>query len=80
MMILRAESSGIDSPPSVLTDTFRPAPDREKGPRNKTRTPPGESCLHCSGFVSLSDMASLESGDRNTDGAVALHQLRRLFG
>jgi hypothetical protein len=60
-MILHADSPGIDSPPSVLTDAFRLAPDREKGSRNKAWTPPGESCLRCSGLLVLSYMTSLES-------------------
>jgi len=60
-MILHADSPDLDSPPSVLTDTFRPAPDREEGLRDKAWTPPGESCLRCSGLVVLSYLASLES-------------------
>ena len=60
-MILHADSPGLGSPPSVLTDAFRPAPDREEGLRNKAWAPPGESCLRCSGLLVLSYMASLES-------------------
>ena len=60
-MIRHADSPGIDSSPSVLIDEFRPAPDRGRGPRNKTGTPPGESCLRCGGLLVPSYMASLES-------------------
>jgi hypothetical protein len=60
-MILYVDSPGIDSLPSVPTDALRPAPDREEGPRNKAWTPPGESCLRCSGLLVPSYMAALES-------------------
>ena len=36
-------------------------PDREEGLRNKAWTPPGESCLRCSGLLVPSYLASLES-------------------
>ena len=60
-MIRHADSAGIDSSPSVLTDAFRPAPDRGRGPRNKAGTPPGESCLRCGGLLVPSYLAALES-------------------
>lgn len=60
-MIWYAGSPGIDSSPSGLTDAFRLAPDRGRGPRNKAGTPPGESCLRCGGLLVPSYLASLES-------------------
>jgi hypothetical protein len=60
IMILHADSPGLDSPPSILTDAFRPAPDRKEGLRNKAWTPPGVSCLRCGGLLAPSYTASLE--------------------
>ena len=60
-MTLRADSPVIDSPLSFPIDAFPLAPDRQKGQRNKARTPPGESCLRCNGLLVPSYMAALES-------------------
>ena len=59
-MILLAGFTDLDSSPPALTDVSHRAPDREKGPRNQTWTPPGASCLRCSGLLVPSYTASLE--------------------
>lgn len=50
----------LDSSPSARTDVSRRTSDRASGPRNQTWTPPGASCLRCSGLLVPSYTASLE--------------------
>ena len=50
----------LDSSPSTRADASRRTSDRERGPRNQAWTPPGASCLRCSGLLVPSYTASLE--------------------
>jgi hypothetical protein len=59
-MILLAGIPDLDSSPSARTDVSRRTSDRASGPRNQTWTPPGASCLRCSGLLVPSYTASLE--------------------
>jgi hypothetical protein len=50
-MILLAGFPDIDSSPPVRTDASRRTSNRESRSRNQAWTPPGASCLRCSGLL-----------------------------